>query len=74
MIVDSFFGVHCPQRPAYYKEQPAMRVNSFQLTYYSTKSPIIMADNYLEKQYADYEKRRAEWERQKKLGRLPKKK
>jgi hypothetical protein len=33
-----------------------------------------MADNYLEKQYADYEKRRAEWERQKKLGKLPKKK
>ena len=35
---------------------------------------INMADNYLEKQYADYEKRRAEWERQKKLGKLPKKK
>ena len=31
-----------------------------------------MADNYLEKQYADYEKRRAEWERQKKLGKIPK--
>ena len=31
-----------------------------------------MADNYLEKQYADYEKRRAEWERQKKFGKLPK--
>jgi hypothetical protein len=29
-----------------------------------------MADNYLEKQYADYEKRRAEWERQKKYGKL----
>jgi hypothetical protein len=33
-----------------------------------------MADNYLEKQYADYEKRRAEWERQKKYGKLPTKK
>jgi hypothetical protein len=31
-----------------------------------------MADNYLEKQYADYEKRRAEWERQKRLGKIPK--
>lgn len=33
-----------------------------------------MADNYLEKQYADYEKRRAEWERQKKFGKQPIKK
>ena len=30
-----------------------------------------MADNYLEKQYAEYEKRRAEWERLKKLGKQP---
>ena len=33
-----------------------------------------MADNYLEKQYADYEKRRAEWERRKKLGKVKNKK
>ena len=33
-----------------------------------------MADNYLEKQYADYEKRRAEWERQKRLGKVKTKK
>ncbi|MGL4993310.1 MAG: hypothetical protein ACRC6R_04145 [Bacteroidales bacterium] len=30
-----------------------------------------MADNYLEKQYQDYEARRAAWEREKKYG-LPK--
>ena len=46
----------------------------FVISYQSTYSPTTMADNYLEKQYADYEKRRAEWERQKKLGKLPKKK
>ena len=36
----------------------------------STPNVYAMADNYLEKQYADYEKRRAEWERQKKLGKI----
>lgn len=29
---------------------------------------IIMADNYLEKHYDDYLRRKAEWERKKKLG------
>lgn len=29
-----------------------------------------MADNYLEKQYADYEARKAAWERAKKQGKL----
>ena len=33
-----------------------------------------MADNYLEKQYAAYEKRRAEWERHKQLGKVKTKK
>ena len=32
-----------------------------------------MADNYLEKQYADYETRKAEWLRAKKCGKLKKK-
>jgi hypothetical protein len=32
-----------------------------------------MADNYLEKQYADYERRKAEWLRAKKCGKLKKK-
>ena len=32
-----------------------------------------MADNYLEKHYDDYERRKAEWERKKRLGLLRKK-
>ncbi|MGL5317202.1 MAG: hypothetical protein ACRC9Q_00655 [Bacteroidales bacterium] len=29
-----------------------------------------MADNYLEKQYQDYEARRAAWEKEKKFGKV----
>ena len=32
-----------------------------------------MADNYLEKQYADYERRKAEWLKAKKCGKFKKK-
>lgn len=31
-----------------------------------------MADNYLERQYAEYEKKKAAWEKAKRLGKLPK--
>lgn len=33
-----------------------------------------MADNYLERQYEDYEKRKAAWEKAKRLGKVQPKK
>ena len=33
-----------------------------------------MADNYLEKKFEEYQRKKAEYERKKKLGLLPKKK
>lgn len=35
---------------------------------HDNKEENIMADNYLEKQYAEYEARKAAWEKAKKLG------
>ncbi|MCQ2370204.1 MAG: hypothetical protein MJ007_06990 [Paludibacteraceae bacterium] len=32
------------------------------------KLEVFMADNYLEKHYEEYEKRKAEWEKAKRLG------
>lgn len=41
---------------------------------FATRKRIeTMADNYLEKQYADYEIRKAEWLKTKKCGKLKKK-